>query len=145
MLPEGVLSTAIRAYFCQPQKNERKAELIKYWRQRTVLDRMIIQISKQLHTTMSRPFYSNAKKAKNVSFFFFFFFFFVTLFISRDFSGTIAGTNIINTPPEPSRATDVPFVGYKTESKNLGRFWPQNRFLPVVAPSSEWKRIPVGL
>ena len=37
-----------------------------------------------------------------------------------DFSGTIAGTNIINTPLEPSRATDVPFVGYKTESIDLG-------------------------
>ena len=36
------------------------------------------------------------------------------------FSGTIAGTNIINTPPEPSWPTDVPFVGYKTESKDLG-------------------------
>ena len=67
---------------------------------------------------MSRPFYSDAKKAKNVSFFFFFFF--VTLFISRDFSGTIAGTNIINTPSEPSRPTDVPFVGYKTEIIDLG-------------------------
>ena len=31
MLPEGVLSIAIRADFWQPQKNERKAELIKYW------------------------------------------------------------------------------------------------------------------
>ena len=30
MLPEGVLSIAIRADFWQPQKNERKAELIKY-------------------------------------------------------------------------------------------------------------------
>jgi len=29
-LPEGVLSIAIRADFWQPQKNERKAELIKY-------------------------------------------------------------------------------------------------------------------
>ena len=38
----------------------------------------------------------------------------------RDFSGTIAGTNIINTPPEPSRPTDVPFVGYKTKSNDLG-------------------------
>jgi len=38
----------------------------------------------------------------------------------RDFSGTIAGTNIINTPPEPSRPTDVPFVGFKIESIDLG-------------------------
>jgi len=77
----------IRADFWQPQKNERKAESIKYWHQRAVLDRMNIQISKKLHTTMSWPFYSDAKKAKNVSFFFFFFFFFffVTLFISTRF------------------------------------------------------------
>jgi len=30
MLPEGVLSIAIRADFWQPQKNETQAELIKY-------------------------------------------------------------------------------------------------------------------
>jgi len=35
MLPAGVLSIAIRADFWQPQKNERKAELIKYWHQHT--------------------------------------------------------------------------------------------------------------
>jgi len=79
MLPEGVLSIGIRADFWQPQKNERKAELIKYWHQRAVLDRVNIYTSKKLHTTMSQPFYSDAKKAKNVSFFFFFF---VTLFVS---------------------------------------------------------------
>jgi len=37
----------------------------------------------------------------------------------RDFSETIADTNIINTPPKPFRPTDVPFVGYKTETKDL--------------------------
>jgi len=42
MLPEGVLSIAIRADFWQPQKNERKAELVKYWHQHAVLDRMNI-------------------------------------------------------------------------------------------------------
>ena len=31
---QGVLSIAIRADFWQPQKNERKAELLKYWHQR---------------------------------------------------------------------------------------------------------------
>jgi len=41
-----------------------------------------------------------------------------TLF-PHDFSGAIADTNVINTPPEPFRHTDVPFVGYKTESKDL--------------------------
>jgi len=38
----------------------------------------------------------------------------------HDFSGTIADTNIINTPSELFRPTDVPFVGYKTKSKDLG-------------------------
>ena len=38
ILPEGVLSILIRADFWQPHKNERKAELIKYWHQRAVLD-----------------------------------------------------------------------------------------------------------
>jgi len=33
------------------------------------------------------------------------------------FSGTIADTDIINTPLEPR---DVPFGGYKTETKDLG-------------------------
>ena len=42
MLPEGVLSIGIRADFWQLQKRERKAELIKYWHQRAVLDRMNI-------------------------------------------------------------------------------------------------------
>jgi len=37
-----------------------------------------------------------------------------------DFSGTIADTDIITTPPEPFRHTGVPFVGYKTETKDLG-------------------------
>ena len=48
MLPEGVLSIGIRANFWQPPKNERKAELIKYWHQRAVLDGMNIWISKEL-------------------------------------------------------------------------------------------------
>jgi len=42
MLPEGLLNIAIRAHFWQPQKNDRKAELIKYWHQRAVLDRLNI-------------------------------------------------------------------------------------------------------
>ena len=78
---------------------------------------MNIQISKQLHTTMSQSFYSDAKKAKmcrsssSLSHFLF----------PRDFSGTIADTNIINTPSVLFWPTDVPFVGYKTESKDLGK------------------------
>ena len=44
MLPEGVFSIglAIRADFWQPQKIERKAELIKHRHQRAVLDIMSI-------------------------------------------------------------------------------------------------------
>jgi len=70
---------------------------------------------------MSRPFYSDAKEAKNVSFFFFFSSSSLSHFLFPcDFSGTAADTNIINTPPEPFWPTDVPFVGYKTKSKDLG-------------------------
>jgi len=62
---------------------------------------------------MSRPFYCDAETAKKrvvlLSHFLF----------PRDFWGTIADTNIINTQPEPSRATDVPFAGYKAVSKDL--------------------------
>ena len=85
MLPEGVLSIAIRANFWQPQKNQRKTDLIKYWRQHAVLDRMNIQISKQLHTTVSQPLYNDAKRPKmcrSSSFSHFLF--------PRDSSGTIA-------------------------------------------------------
>ena len=50
MLPEGVLSIGIRADFWQPQKNERKAELFKYWHQRAVLDRMNTHTHTYTHT-----------------------------------------------------------------------------------------------
>jgi len=56
---------------------------------------------------MSRPFYSDAKKAKNMS----------SSFCSshilfpRDFSRTIADIDI-NTPLEPLRPTDVLFGGF---------------------------------
>jgi len=49
----------------------------------------------------------------------------------RDFSGTIEDRDIIITP------ADVPFGGYKTETKDYDDFLPQNRFLAVVAPPSE--------
>jgi len=55
---------------------------------------------------MSRPFYSDAKKAKmccsSLSHFLF----------PRDFSGTITDREIINTPLEPLRPADVPFGGF---------------------------------
>jgi len=66
---------------------------------------------------MSRPFYSDAKKAKNVSFFFFF----VTLFLfPRDFSGTITDRDTINTPLEPLRPADVPFGGFVDIAPHFG-------------------------
>jgi len=41
---------AIRAYFWQPQKNETKAELMKYWHHRAVLDSMNIYIYIYIYT-----------------------------------------------------------------------------------------------
>jgi len=82
---------------------------------------------------MSRPIYSDAKKAKmcrsssSLSHFFL-----------RDFSRTIADTDIINTSLEPLRLADVPFRSYKTETKDLGGiFCREIDFLAVVEPSSE--------
>ena len=46
----------------------------------------------------------------------------VTLF-PRNFSRTIADTDIINTPLEPLRPAGVPLGGYKTETKDLGGFF----------------------
>ena len=66
---------------------------------------------------MLRPFYSDAKKAKNVSFFFFLLLPLRHTLFPRNFSGTVA--DIINTPLEPLRPADVPFGGYKTETKDL--------------------------
>jgi len=72
---------------------------------------------------MSRTFYSDAKKAKNVSFsssslshFLF----------PRDFSGTIADRDVINTPLEPLRPADVPFGGFVDTVPHFGGEIPQN-------------------
>ena len=86
---------------------------------------------------MSRPFYSDAKMAKNVSFFssssssssssshFLF---------PRDFSETIADRDVINTPLEPIRPADVPFGDFVDIAPNFGgeipqkpQFWGVNR------------------
>jgi len=45
-----------------------------------------------------------------------------TLF-PRDFSGTTADTDIVNTLLEPLRPTHVPFGSYKTETKDLRGFF----------------------
>ena len=143
MLPEGVLSIAIRDdYWQHPRKNERKAELIKYWHRRAALNRVNTWISKELHATMSQQLYTAddravhwletaAKKAlakwKNGH-----------LramrerpkfcrcvsscssssssifFISTWFLRTIADTDIISTLLEPLRPTNAFFVGHKT-------------------------------
>jgi len=88
-----------------PGNNERKAELIKYWHQRAVLDRVNIQIKKVAE---------RCQKGQN----------FVVLLLlllplrhtlfPRDFSGTIADRDIVG-------PTDVPFGGHKTELIRLGQ------------------------
>ena len=67
---------------------------------------------------MSRPFYSDAKTAKNVSYFFFLFVTFYFHVISQELLQIQTG--LINTPLEKLRHTDVPFWGYKSETKDLG-------------------------
>jgi len=127
MPPKGVLSIAIRDDFWQPQKKRKKSRINQVLtsaccpRQNEHID------IKRVATTMSRPFYNDAKKATNVSFiiiiiiivvvviFFFFFFLFVTLFfhaISQDLLQ-------IQTSLIPFRPADVPFGDYKTEAKDL--------------------------
>jgi len=100
MLPEGVLSIAIRAHFGNPRKNDRKAELIKYWHQRAVLDRMNIQPCHGRFTVMP-------KRTKMCRFFFWFFL--VTLFVSTRFLRNYWRYKIINAPLEPLRPAYVPF------------------------------------
>jgi len=117
------------ADFWQPQKNERKTELIKYWHQRAVLDRMNISISKELYTTMSRLFYSDAKKAKKCVVFFFFS---VTLFISTRFLRNYCRYRLINTPLEPLRPADVPFWGFVDTAPHFGGEMPQKPNFGVV-------------
>jgi len=56
---------------------------------------------------MPRPFYSDAKKAKNLSFFFLSHFLF-----PHDFLGTIADTDIINTPLELLQLANVLLGGF---------------------------------
>ena len=79
-------------------------------------------MSKQLHTTVSRPFYSDAKMAKmcrnssSSSHFLF----------PRDFSGTIADTDIINTLLEPHQPTNVHFGGFVDSASHFLGEIPQN-------------------
>ena len=108
MLPEGVLSIGIRADFWQPQKNERKAELIKYWHQRAVLDRMNIYISKKLHCIQPcrghfTPMPKRPKKCPSSSSSSSFSSSLSHFLFPRNFSGTITDRDIINTPLEPLR------------------------------------------
>jgi len=70
---------------------------------------------------MSRPFYNDAKKAKNVSFFSSFSSSSPSHFLfPRDFSGTIADRDVINTPLEPLRPADVPFGGFVDAAAYFG-------------------------
>jgi len=67
-------------------------------------------MSKELHTTMSRPFYSDAKRPKMCRSSTSSFSFLSHFLFPRDFSGTIADRHI-DTPLKPLRPADVPF-GY---------------------------------
>ena len=58
-----------------------------------------------MHTTMSQPFYSDAKNVL-------LFFFFVTLYISTRFLRNYGRHRLINTPLELLRPADVPFGGF---------------------------------
>jgi len=71
---------------------------------------------------MSRPFYSDAKKAQKVSFFFFFFFSssLSHFLFPRDFSGTITDRDIINTLLEPLRPVDVRFGAFVDIAPHFG-------------------------
>ena len=62
----------------------------------------------------------------------------------RDLSGTIADTDITNTPLEPLRPTDVPFGGYKTETKDLEGILAANRFFGCTRAIQRMK-IKIGL
>ena len=117
MLTEGVLRTAIRANFWQPQKNERKWNWSNidisvlsstewtYWYQKSC-----IQPCHGYFTPMpKRPKMCRSSSSSSSSHFLF----------PCDFSETIADRDIINTPLEPL-LVDVPFEGYKTETKDLG-------------------------
>ena len=113
MLPEGVLSIAIRADFWQPQKNERKAELklfLTVWTYR--YRKSCIQPCHSHFTVIpKRPkMCRNSSCNSSLSHFLF----------PRDFSGTIEDTDIINTPLEPLWPANVPFGGFVDIAPHFG-------------------------
>jgi len=114
MLP-GVLSIGIRADFWQPQKNERKAELIKYWQNEHIDIKKLIKPCHGHFTAMpKRP--KMCHSYSSLSHFLF----------PRDFSGTITDRDIINTPLEPVRPVDVPFGGFVDIAPHFGGKSPEN-------------------
>jgi len=98
-----------------------------------MLGRMNIQISKELHSTMSRPFYSDAKTDKK--------YVVILLLIippsshflfPRNFCGNIEDTDIIKTPIEPLRPADVPFGGFVDIAAHFwGEIHPKPQFCVV--------------
>jgi len=83
------------------------------------------------------PFYSDAKKAKNVSF--------SSPSLSHflfpcDFSGTVEDTDIINTPLEPLRGTDVSFGGFVDIAPHFGGEIPPKPQFPGVNRRFQAKR-----
>ena len=69
---------------------------------------------------MSRPFYSDAKKAKKCVVLFLLLLLCHTFLFPRDLSGTITDRDIVNKPLEPLRPADVPFGGFVDIAPDFG-------------------------
>ena len=126
MLLAGVsgLSIAIMADFWQPEKNEKSGidQILTPAccpRQYKHIDIKNVAYN---HVTAILELCKKAKKCCSASSSSSHFLF------SRDFSGTIADTDTVNTPLEPLRAANVPFGGHVTETKDWDEFLPTNRF-----------------
>ena len=132
------ISIAIRTDFCQPRKTKKKCGIDQILTSACCPQQNEHVDIKKVACNHVTAILERCHKAKNISLFFLLLLF-VKLFISTWFPGTVADTDII-TLLEPLWTTDMSFGGHKTETKDLGGiFLPQNRFLTVVPPPSEWK------
>ena len=131
MLPEGVLSIAIRADFWQPQKNERKVEFIKHWHQHAVLNRM-----NRYQKSCTQPCHGHFRampKGQKI------------FVLPRLLHHTFISTQFLRIYcREPFWPTDVPFGGHKTKPIRLGQIsaakwtWLQSPG-PKITPKGYWQ------
>ena len=127
MLPDGVLSIEIRADFWQPKKNDRKAELIKYWHHLAVHDTMNIRTQPVESKICDQPCHGHFRAmAKGQNFIVLLLLHLLPLrhtFYFHSISHELLQNEIFSTRQklEPFRPTDVPFGGHKTEPIRLGR------------------------